>query len=285
MDREAWRAVIHGVAKSRTQLSDWTKLNWTEDTIGLTGWLSIKESACDAKDAGDGAGLIPGSGRSPGERKGYPFQYSCLGKSHGQRSLLGYSVATESDTTEATEQDTQYDFSLEFSFYKQQQGNSQTLINLLGRKSVSFLCPSFRISVYYKSCWKTSHTASWSMWHVIHHTEWSRTESTLLGLLRPSTMGISMVFRHSNKHICLKTNTYVGKQFSRALAFSAALGWNSESSCLETERVVPSSELFIASIKWTKESQKEALGFSCCNGLLDFPLTHTHWFQLHFEDT
>ena len=29
MDREAWLAVIHGVAKSRTQLSDWTELNWT----------------------------------------------------------------------------------------------------------------------------------------------------------------------------------------------------------------------------------------------------------------
>ena len=28
MDREAWRAAIHGVAKSRTWLSDWTKLNW-----------------------------------------------------------------------------------------------------------------------------------------------------------------------------------------------------------------------------------------------------------------
>ena len=28
MDREAWRAVIHGVAKSRTLLSDWTELNW-----------------------------------------------------------------------------------------------------------------------------------------------------------------------------------------------------------------------------------------------------------------
>ena len=26
-DREAWRAVIHGVAKSWTQLSDWTELN------------------------------------------------------------------------------------------------------------------------------------------------------------------------------------------------------------------------------------------------------------------
>ena len=28
MDREAWRAVIHGVAKSQTRLSDWTELNW-----------------------------------------------------------------------------------------------------------------------------------------------------------------------------------------------------------------------------------------------------------------
>ena len=28
MDREAWRAVIHGVAKSQTQLSDLTELNW-----------------------------------------------------------------------------------------------------------------------------------------------------------------------------------------------------------------------------------------------------------------
>ena len=28
MDREAWRAADHGVAKSRTRLSDWTELNW-----------------------------------------------------------------------------------------------------------------------------------------------------------------------------------------------------------------------------------------------------------------
>ena len=32
MNREAWRAAIHGVAKSWTRLSDWTEwLNWTED--------------------------------------------------------------------------------------------------------------------------------------------------------------------------------------------------------------------------------------------------------------
>ena len=30
MDREAWRAVIHGVTNSRTRLSDWIELNWTE---------------------------------------------------------------------------------------------------------------------------------------------------------------------------------------------------------------------------------------------------------------
>ena len=29
MDREAWHASIHGVTKSRTQLSNWTELNWT----------------------------------------------------------------------------------------------------------------------------------------------------------------------------------------------------------------------------------------------------------------
>ena len=29
MDREAWHAAIHGVTKSRTQLRNWTELNWT----------------------------------------------------------------------------------------------------------------------------------------------------------------------------------------------------------------------------------------------------------------
>ena len=28
MDREAWRAAVHGVTKSQTWLSYWTELNW-----------------------------------------------------------------------------------------------------------------------------------------------------------------------------------------------------------------------------------------------------------------
>ena len=40
MDREAWRAAVHGVAKSWTRLSDWTELNWTETSLPWT-WLFI----------------------------------------------------------------------------------------------------------------------------------------------------------------------------------------------------------------------------------------------------
>ena len=37
MDSEAWHAAIHGVAKSRTRLSDWTELNWTTSKL-LPTW-------------------------------------------------------------------------------------------------------------------------------------------------------------------------------------------------------------------------------------------------------
>jgi len=43
MDREAWRAAIHGVAKSQTRLNDWTELNWTEHywkTLSI--WKMVK---------------------------------------------------------------------------------------------------------------------------------------------------------------------------------------------------------------------------------------------------
>ena len=43
MDREAWRAAIHGVAKSRTWLSNWTELKWTEYNLKGFLWFSILE--------------------------------------------------------------------------------------------------------------------------------------------------------------------------------------------------------------------------------------------------
>ena len=38
MDRQAWRAAVHGVMESRTQLSDWTELNWICISGPTTVW-------------------------------------------------------------------------------------------------------------------------------------------------------------------------------------------------------------------------------------------------------
>ena len=96
-----WRAAIHGVAKSRTRLIDWTELNWRflmkspktrlgsflaiiEDPVftsllafvGLPRWLKglikKKKSTCNSGAAGD-MGLIIGLGRSPGGGHGNPL--------------------------------------------------------------------------------------------------------------------------------------------------------------------------------------------------------------------
>ena len=57
-----------------------------------------KESACNVKYLE----LIPGLGRSPGGRHGYPLQYFCLENPRGHRSLVGCSPRDhkESDMTE-----------------------------------------------------------------------------------------------------------------------------------------------------------------------------------------
>ena len=45
--------------------------------VGFPGGAVVKNPPANAGKAGDMAS-IPGSGRSPGEGKGYPLQYSCL---------------------------------------------------------------------------------------------------------------------------------------------------------------------------------------------------------------
>ena len=100
--RKEWtlQATLDGVTKD-LDTTEW--LNWTELIICIRtpGWPSalsmsnttLKENFCGSKsqqcfpgssdgkestcNAGD-PGLIPGSGKSPGERNGNPLQYSCL---------------------------------------------------------------------------------------------------------------------------------------------------------------------------------------------------------------
>ena len=78
MDREAWRAAIHGVAESRTRLSNWTELRFSLVTYFIHGGTYIRR------------------------RQWQPIPVLLPGKSHGRRSLVGCSPwgLEESDTTE-----------------------------------------------------------------------------------------------------------------------------------------------------------------------------------------
>ena len=65
MDREAWRAVVHGLTKSWTRLSDWIELNW----VGKGASLEVLV----VKNLPANAGSILGSGRGPGGGHGNPL--------------------------------------------------------------------------------------------------------------------------------------------------------------------------------------------------------------------
>ena len=68
---------------------------------GFPDGSASKESACHAGATGD-TGSIPGSGTIPWRRKWQPTLVFLPEKSHGQRSLVGYSPkrCKEGDTTE-----------------------------------------------------------------------------------------------------------------------------------------------------------------------------------------
>ena len=61
MDREAWHAAVHGVAKSRTQLSDWNEVN-----------LTFRTCVADSLSSGQGTVQV---GQKQGQR---PAMLFCL---------------------------------------------------------------------------------------------------------------------------------------------------------------------------------------------------------------
>ena len=78
MGREAWRAVVHGVAKSRTQVRDWTELDG-------------KEPACQFRRH-KRCGFDPCVRKIPWRRAWKLTPVFLPEESHGQSSLAGYTV-------------------------------------------------------------------------------------------------------------------------------------------------------------------------------------------------
>ena len=120
MDREAWRAAVHGVTKSHTQLSDWVKHHDLALTPYLASDVHYLKKYCNKHflviytSEGFPADLVKNLpamretqlwflGLEDPLEKGLATHFSILAEeSHGHRSLAGYSPwdRKESDMTE-----------------------------------------------------------------------------------------------------------------------------------------------------------------------------------------
>ena len=91
-------ATVHGVAESDTTDRTSPARTWlVPEYWGLPRCSVIKNLPANTGDMG----LIPGSGRSPGERRGHPLQCPCLGNAmdRGAWWAAVHGAAKESDKT------------------------------------------------------------------------------------------------------------------------------------------------------------------------------------------
>ena len=120
MDREAWRSAIHGVAKSRTRLSDWSDLIWSDTEILEKAMATHSSTLAWKIPWMEEPGRLQSMGSLESdmtERLHFHFSLSCIGKGNGnppqcsclenprdRGALVGCCLwdRTESDMTEAT---------------------------------------------------------------------------------------------------------------------------------------------------------------------------------------
>ena len=88
MDKEVWRAAVHGAAKSQTQLSNWTELNWG---VHWTSSVMLLVKICLQCRSCKRHGFGPWVRKIPWKSTWQPSPVFLLRESHGQRSLAGYS--------------------------------------------------------------------------------------------------------------------------------------------------------------------------------------------------
>ena len=94
MDRDTWRAAVHGVTKSQTRLSNWTELKWTE-------WVYSKRPWCWERLKAEEKGTTEEMVGWHHWHNGHEFEQA-LGVGDGQGGLACCSPwgHEESDTTE-----------------------------------------------------------------------------------------------------------------------------------------------------------------------------------------
>ena len=82
MDREAWRAAVHGVSKSQTRLRDWTELNWSSSGSSSSSNSSSSNSSSSNSSGSSSSSRSRNSSSSSSRNKKVflPLSFAlCLG--------------------------------------------------------------------------------------------------------------------------------------------------------------------------------------------------------------